>query len=199
MEPTGSGEIGVSAVCTKCGQRKERHDFYACSKSKSGIRPRCKACMREYEVQNADRIAAYKAEYRLKNAAELARKTREWVRANPERVRLKNKNKTELQRAADKERIRRWKMENPDRWRALRRKHKWLRSGADAESAEYAEIVRADPCSYCGGVGGTVDHIVPLDQGGRHHWSNFTGACAWCNKSKHTTSAILFMARMVSG
>ena len=30
----------------------------------------------------------------------------------------------------------------------------------------------------------TVDHILPLSQGGTHAWSNLRGMCWWCNNRR---------------
>ncbi len=55
------------------------------------------------------------------------------------------------------------------------------------------EVVKADPCSYCGGAGGTVDHIRPLNRGGKNHAGNLTGACSDCNGRKANLSLIGFL------
>lgn len=56
-------------------------------------------------------------------------------------------------------------------------------------------VLENDPCSYCGGSGGEIDHIVPLAKGGTHSIDNLTGACKSCNSSKHITNLLLFMLR----
>lgn len=53
----------------------------------------------------------------------------------------------------------------------------------------YWDIVKHDPCAYCGarardarnGVN-DVDHIVNLDAGGEDHWPNYTAGCPACNR-----------------
>jgi 5-methylcytosine-specific restriction endonuclease McrA len=54
-----------------------------------------------------------------------------------------------------------------------------------------------DPCAYCGGPGGTVDHIEPVGRGGGHHYydDNGTGACQHCNTRKGRQSLLVFLAR----
>lgn len=64
---------------------------------------------------------------------------------------------------------------------------------ASADTRAYVAIIRHDPCAYCGGLGGTVDHVVPLSATGRNDWENCTGACERCNKSKYTTSLLDFL------
>ncbi len=56
-----------------------------------------------------------------------------------------------------------------------------------ADHPTWKEILRADPCAYCFGAGGTVDHILPrpvLSGDERGHWTNLTAACVECNHQK---------------
>jgi len=49
------------------------------------------------------------------------------------------------------------------------------------------EVFAADDyaCAYCGLRGDlTIDHIAPLNKGGKHCWTNVTTACRKCNSSK---------------
>lgn len=48
---------------------------------------------------------------------------------------------------------------------------------------EYAYL-RRDPCAYCRGPGGTIDHIVSSSRGSAETVANLTGACEPCNVSK---------------
>lgn len=52
----------------------------------------------------------------------------------------------------------------------------------------YQRALRADPCAYCGGTGGTIDHIIPRRVTGekrkRGSTLNWTGACRECNRRK---------------
>lgn len=47
-------------------------------------------------------------------------------------------------------------------------------------------LIRRDgrTCAYCGGSGGTVEHIVPVSRGGRSTWLNTVAACQRCNNHK---------------
>jgi hypothetical protein len=66
----------------------------------------------------------------------------------------------------------------------------------DGHLQAWAAIVRWDPCSFCGGPGGTVDHIVPRSarRKGVNAWNNMAGACGSCNGSKGAESLLLFLA-----
>ena len=67
-----------------------------------------------------------------------------------------------------------------------------------ANKESWKNLMRRDPCAYCGRRGGTVDHIVaklrktikpqPLQK-----WTNYTGACFECNVAKGSTSLLLFL------
>lgn len=57
----------------------------------------------------------------------------------------------------------------------------------------YRTVLRADPCAYCGGQGGTIDHVQPIAYGGADHWENLTGACAVCNGAKSARGLLWFL------
>lgn len=60
-------------------------------------------------------------------------------------------------------------------------------------AAEYEVILRSDPCVYCGKLGGTVDHIVSVFDGGDDSVDNLAGSCRPCNSSKRNKSLLDFM------
>lgn len=57
----------------------------------------------------------------------------------------------------------------------------------------YKAMLMGDPCSYCGGEGGTIDHITARTAGGKHEYDNYTGACQSCNSSKHNVPLLPFL------
>lgn len=89
--------------------------------------------------------------------------------------------------------------ENPDRKREINRT--WAKNQAPEKRAGWNAYNRErlrdkrlgdvpahlylDPCSYCGGPGGTVDHIVPIHTGGSTEADNLTAACQPCDSSKN--------------
>jgi 5-methylcytosine-specific restriction endonuclease McrA len=61
-------------------------------------------------------------------------------------------------------------------------------------SREWEVVLRADPCSYCGSPGGTVDHITPKAWRSRHEGpSGMTGACERCNGAKGVWPLLPFL------
>jgi 5-methylcytosine-specific restriction endonuclease McrA len=65
----------------------------------------------------------------------------------------------------------------------------------DRDVTYYGRIVKRDPCSYCGGPGGTKDHILPRGTArkSRHVADNLTGACLSCNGAKADTDLLGFL------
>lgn len=64
-------------------------------------------------------------------------------------------------------------------------------------SKGWREIVRADPCAWCGDAGGFVDHIVPQSRcnaGRRKSWMNLTGTCAKCNVQRGDAPMLQWLA-----
>ena len=57
-------------------------------------------------------------------------------------------------------------------------------------------VVRLDPCSYCFGPGGTLDHIKPKADGGTYGWTNLTSACKECNNARGKLKPLLFLGRL---
>lgn len=48
----------------------------------------------------------------------------------------------------------------------------------------FMDVLRRDPCAYCGKRGGSLDHITPRALGGSDDWDNLTSACGRCNGRK---------------
>lgn len=57
----------------------------------------------------------------------------------------------------------------------------------------YAEVLRGDPCSYCGAPTEAIDHIGARARGGEHAWGNFTAACKSCNSTKSARPLLTFL------
>lgn len=78
-------------------------------------------------------------------------------------------------------------------WRQTR--HRLRAEGADEETLDFARVLVADPCAYCGAEADTFDHIEPRSKGGSSFWENLTAACRPCNSSKRTASLLGFLLR----
>lgn len=71
-------------TCSKCGEVKGLGEFYAHPGCKDGHRADCKTCVkrktRQYEIDNKEKLRAYKREY-----------ARDWRARNPDKEREKKK------------------------------------------------------------------------------------------------------------
>src|SRR4051794_19767205 len=75
-----------------------------------------------------------------------------------------------------------------------------LRVDGESHYQAWLALVRRDPCSYCPGPGGTVDHVDPRCRSARglgsvHGWVNTVGACTRCNAAKRDLPMLDFLHR----
>lgn len=60
---------------------------------------------------------------------------------------------------------------------------------------EWSDCLRADPCTYCGKDGGTVDHVEPKATGGEVSTiTNGVGCCTECNNRKGDIDLLSFLS-----
>lgn len=69
------------------------------------------------------------------------------------------------------------------------------RSEALVVTAKEYLSLQCKPCFYCGGPGGTVDHVIPLSRGGRHSIGNMVPSCHPCNMRKGSFLLIEWVRR----
>lgn len=75
-----------------------------------------------------------------------------------------------------------------------------LRMDGESHYVAWQSLLRRDPCSYCAGAGGTVDHVDPRSRsvtglGTAHGWLNVVGACPRCNGAKRDLRMLTFLLR----
>ena len=56
-----------------------------------------------------------------------------------------------------------------------------IQRGDMRRNPAWVAVLLRDPCVWCGGPGGTRDHIYPVALGGSKYDSNVAGACHHCN------------------
>ena len=114
-------------------------------------------------------------------------------RATPEgQAAARRERPSREKRAADARRLYRQNLEKAQRQgreAQLRR-----RLGRNPEAIEYAAILQADLCAYCGGPAGHIDHIQALAAGGSNERDNLTAACQRCNSAKNARPLLYFLA-----
>lgn len=86
-----------------------------------------------------------------------------------------------------------FKAETPTR--ATPRRQLARQRGAKKQERPIAvEMLRLDPCAYCGGPTTEIDHIVPRSSGGDNEWTNLTASCGPCNRAKSDKPLLVFLA-----
>jgi len=120
--------------------------------------------------------------------------------ADPDRVRQQSKASSRAHRARGggedpvvvRERVKKWAKSNPEKIAAKQlRRSRRKRDGLLTE--DWIAVIEKDPCAYCGGEGGTIDHVIPLSRGGEHGDTNVVGACRRCNSSKSARPLLIFL------
>jgi hypothetical protein len=71
-----------------------------------------------------------------------------------------------------------------------RQKNAAHRADRNPDLIDYSEILRGDPCSYCGGPMDLVEHIHTRSTGGTNTWDNVTAGCTSCNGMKRNKSLL---------
>lgn len=66
------------------------------------------------------------------------------------------------------------------------------------ESAAYREIIKQDPCVYCGATSVAIDHITPIVEGGSDVWTNLAPVCKPCNSTKRSRSILTLLLHRVA-
>ena len=160
---------------------------------------------------------ARSAKGRKNNPGRDAERARRWQKANPDRVKAKNKEWAAQQKtlgypnlkawlAADPERTRkmwrergkRWREANPEKAAAARHRKRARKAKAPGHHTGVELIALkerfAGLCVYCGSPGDTWDHVMSLFHGGANFIWNIVPACRSCNSKKQHTSPEDFLA-----
>lgn len=161
-----------SGVARVLGIRRESlRDYF---KSRAALEERCRVHLRP-------RLSAEQREANLKASR------RQWRLSHPEQVK-ENKRRWAGNRSSED--VRKWNRHNAQQRAALLPK---LSPEEALESHEYEQILLSGPCAYCGVPATTIDHIVPVFDGGTDTWDNKCGACHSCNSSKRDKNLLDFL------
>jgi 5-methylcytosine-specific restriction endonuclease McrA len=173
--------------CPRCRQAKPPEAFHRDRRRVDGRCVYCAECNRAkakaWKGGNRERAAESSRRWYEENKDQAHAASRRWVAENPERRR-------EIANASK----RRERAEHPERV-LMRRRLEMRARRTTGEAVDWAMILSADPCSYCGGAAETLDHIQPVAAAGDNAWPNLTGACRSCNSSKGADSMLMFLLR----
>jgi 5-methylcytosine-specific restriction endonuclease McrA len=191
-----SDDAPTHKQCTKCGEIKPMLEFPKHKLTKDGYENSCNMCKAEksraWRAANVIAHRSYNRNYRASHLDEVRAKDRAYRRINSEKL---------------KDYIRAWHVANREKTRESKRiayaKNPYPRlaanqryrarvkgNGGDFSAAELnaMRIEYAGVCAYCKGQHVvddlTIDHVLPIEQGGRHEAANIVLACGICNSSK---------------
>lgn len=90
---TASNNTTEFKVCSCCGEKKPRTEFFKASCCKDGLRGECKFCVsskqKTYNKKNAKAISITKKEWQNKNKEYLKEKRKEYYQANSETIKAR--------------------------------------------------------------------------------------------------------------
>jgi 5-methylcytosine-specific restriction endonuclease McrA len=188
--------------CRSCEEIKPLGQFGKNSARKDGVHYYCKPCTaertRQWRKANPEKNRAYKYQW-AKTEKGRAMKAREKAKHKERYAEYERRRRAEKPDAI-RAQWQRWADRNREHVRAYNREYQRnhprpsaAQTGVTKESAEMTAVLRRDPCAYCGGKGGEIDHIVPYSKGGENDWTNFTSACGRCNRSKNARPLLTFL------
>lgn len=132
--------------------------------------------LREAHVKNKVARCKKSREWYQANKERAKKRIKEWAENNKDKVRMYAKNHIHRNRAANRQRCKRRRLLisvngkfTHDEWMAIKSAHSFI-----------CQICKqAEP-----DIKLTIDHIIPLSKGGRHHRANIQPLCRSCNAKK---------------
>ncbi len=173
--------------CNKCGAEKSRTELHKDATTRDGLNSRCKVCVQAYTKQYNASHADQQRAYREANKERQRVYFRDYAARHPDRA----KKHYAKHREVLCERNRAWRLSNPAKHVAKeqRRRARKRNNGGSYTAAEWQALCEqyGNRCLACGADGPlTVDHIVPLEQGGSNDITNLQPLCNRCNSRKGT-------------
>jgi len=195
--------------CTKCKEIKSLDDFNNTKRNKSGKVAACKKCclelQKDWRHRNPEKARAQCRKWYSENKEYNVQRAKKWASENPEKHnkavddwhkahrekglvatrKWSNNNKDK-----ELERTRRWRANNPEKARLCteNRRARKINAEGSVSTKEWKELCKkyGNKCLCCGKHEITMDHIVPLSEGGPNTIDNCQPLCGSCNSRKHT-------------
>lgn len=151
--------------CRKCGEVKEREDFYLQRRALDGRQSYCKPCHQKsvgkWFEDNSERNSKTSKEWAKNNVERRRKVQKQWQKANRDYVRDRRKQHRIDHPEANRETCRKWVANNPEKVKASRRRssRKVRRDPAHRQRLqarqEITEAIRTGtitrgPCAECG-------------------------------------------------
>lgn len=160
--------------CRQCDRVKSLEEFVVSRRNLLGRGYRCYECHRKANKQSIERHRETRNE-----------RNRAWSRENLDYYREYARSRPEMRRTVQ----RNWRQNNPEQVRAGVERYRARKINAEGAYTveEWQNLCESYQyrCLCCGQQKPlTVDHVVPLSQGGTNYIDNIQPLCETCNKSK---------------
>lgn len=181
----------MSTEARKAAARARARAWYAANKE------RALAAGAAYREAHRDDLRGYFRIYNAAHAPQRAEAFRAYRERNGDALRAKARERYSANPQPYVNRARAWAAANPTKAKAhtTRKNHRRRGAEPDADAREYVEVLRRDPCCYCGTTADeiVIDHIHPVSLGGAGDAENLTAACRRCNASKSGKTLLQFL------
>lgn len=174
--------------CGKCKQELSIDNFAKNKARYDGLQGYCRKCDKEKGSQ-----------YAKNNRSSALQRTQKWQKNNRDKHleglrtnRIKHKEAGTLKKyPVNKE---------AHRLRMIERRARTRKNGVFMLLPKEEKRLISGPCFYCGSPDRiTIDHIIPIDKGGRHSVGNLVSACKSCNSSKGAKFLVVWRLRKMKG
>ena len=198
-----SNDSPTEKRCSRCRETKLLDAYHKNKSRKDGLTNQCKACRAEHRVANAAAMSEYNRTYTAAHLDYYREYQRKWRAAKGEAHREYKR----AYRAANADHIREYERKhkrtrheyvraryaaNPDVYHAAgHRRRTHIKANGGNVTHQELSTKRASQnglCAYCRMPHApndlTIDHVIPIRQGGPHIITNIVFACGICNSSK---------------
>ena len=184
-------------ICSKCGIEKPLSEFCNHKGRKLNKHYYCKQCTKDIYRINREHVRQQQKDYYQKNKEYFAKKAKKWAEKHQEERATYQKEYYQITKERDKKKRResnkRWLKNNPHKNKEYleNKKSRKLKAKGEfrVEDIQRMAELQQHKCLACGKKKPlTVDHIIPLSQGGRNDILNLQMLCQSCNSSKHTST-----------
>lgn len=187
----------VFKKCNGCGEWLVANtiNFHNQKCGKYGLNSRCKKCMKQYYKDNKDKILEQQKQYREDNKDKISERKKQWREGNKDKIAEHYKQWSEDNKDKIAERKKQYRQSPQGQVSAFndqyKRRTKEQNQGKGITTNQWLECMKFFnwKCAYSGQVLSkdtrSIDHIKPLNQGGKHEIWNLVPMYRLYNSSKN--------------
>ncbi|MFV9507809.1 MAG: HNH endonuclease [Oscillochloridaceae bacterium umkhey_bin13] len=183
-------------ICTKCKLWRPVAGFRLRAQMRDGYDSICRECLnagsRRWRDQNKERVAQLNREYYEANREERKAYHRRYHHEHKEYFRRKIIEFRQKNASYHRDYVRNWSRRNPDKIMVQGNARRAAKQrGGKFTAVEWADLKQCYDyhCLRCGRrepeIKLSVDHVIPLSQGGANTIDNIQPLCRACNSAKH--------------